>query len=73
MDGQIITTQTFCHLATVVKPLCLFATHFHEMAQLASELDPLVANVHMGAAVVNDRLTMLYQVKSGSFDKSVTK
>lgn len=51
-------------IATKLRAFCLFATHFHELTQLAEEQHE-VKNRHVDAVVANDKLVLLYQVKDG--------
>jgi len=57
------------HLATEIKCLCLFATHFHEMTAMEKEMSN-VKNLYVSALVEEDKLTMLYKVKEGVIDRS---
>ena len=57
------------YLATDINCLCLFATHFHEMADMEQEL-PNVKNLCVTALAEEGNLTMLYKVKEGVVDRS---
>ena len=56
-------------LATEIKCLTLFATHFHEMTAMEKEL-PNVKNLHVRALAEGEKLTMLYKVQEGVIDRS---
>jgi DNA mismatch repair protein MSH2 len=56
-------------LATETKCFTLFATHFHEITELANTATT-VKNSHMVAFADNDNFTLLYQVKPGVMEKS---
>ncbi|KAL5240610.1 hypothetical protein ACI65C_008020 [Semiaphis heraclei] len=56
-------------LAAETKAFTLFATHFHELTKL-HETIPTITNKHVSAVTTDDSLTLLYQVKPGSCDKS---
>lgn len=47
----------------------MFATHFHEITELADTVST-VKNSHMMALSDNNEFTLLYQVKPGVMDKS---
>lgn len=51
------------------KCFTLFATHFHEITDLANSVST-VKNCHMVAISDKDTFTLLYQVKPGVMDKS---
>ncbi|XP_063702995.1 DNA mismatch repair protein spellchecker 1 [Culicoides brevitarsis] len=57
------------HLAKHVKCITLFATHFHEITELAQSV-PTVKNFHMLAVTEDDSFTLLYQVAPGVVEKS---
>ena len=47
----------------------LFATHFHELTQLAARL-PAVRNFHVAVREWNDEIVFLYKVRPGGTDRS---
>jgi DNA mismatch repair protein MSH2 len=57
------------HLASKIKCFTLFATHFHEITELA-ETEKAAKNFHLAAITENDKLTLLFQVKPGPIDRS---
>lgn len=57
------------HLAKEIQCFTLFATHFHEITDLANTV-PTVKNYHMEAMSDNDTFTLLYKVAPGVMDKS---
>ncbi|XP_053691688.1 DNA mismatch repair protein spellchecker 1 [Sabethes cyaneus] len=57
------------YLAKEKKCFALFATHFHEIAEM-SETITTVKSCHMEAIADNDNFTLLYQVKPGVMQKS---
>ncbi|CAG9799133.1 unnamed protein product [Chironomus riparius] len=57
------------YLANTTKCFTLFATHFHEITNLADSL-PNVKNYHLASLVENDKLTLLFKVKPGPMIKS---
>ena len=50
-------------------PKTLFATHFHELTQLADRL-PGVRNMHVAVREWNDEIIFLHKVRAGSTDRS---
>lgn len=57
------------YLAKETKCFTLFATHFHEITEMAETLTT-VKSCHMNAIADNDNFTLLYQVKPGVMEKS---
>uniref|UniRef100_A0A1A9VQD0 DNA mismatch repair proteins mutS family domain-containing protein n=1 Tax=Glossina austeni TaxID=7395 RepID=A0A1A9VQD0_GLOAU len=57
------------HLAKETKCFTLFATHFHEITNLASTVTT-VKNCHMAAVADKENFTLLYQVRPGIMEKS---
>ncbi|XP_046629416.1 DNA mismatch repair protein Msh2 isoform X1 [Neodiprion virginianus] len=68
-EGCGIAWSIADHLATELKPYCLFATHFHEITRLAEDV-PTVKNLQVTAVVGDNKLTLLYRVKPGVCDQS---
>ncbi|XP_053958336.1 DNA mismatch repair protein spellchecker 1 [Anastrepha ludens] len=57
------------HLAKETKCFTLFATHFHEITNLAESVET-VKNCHMAAVADAENFTLLYQVRPGIMEKS---
>ena len=70
-DGFGLAWAISDHLATNVGCPTLFATHFHELTQMAhTGHHPMVVNRHVSALVVDGALTMLFRVEDGPSDQS---
>jgi len=70
-DGLSIAWAVVEHLHKEprVRAKTLFATHYHEMTELALTL-PRVHNCHIAAREWNDQIRFLYKVLEGSADRS---
>lgn len=70
-EGFGISWSVAHYLLNTIKCFCLFATHFHEMANLEDE-QPGVINSHVAAKVDSEKrkISFLYEVKKGYADKS---
>ncbi|CAI5437889.1 unnamed protein product [Caenorhabditis angaria] len=74
-DGYGIASAIAQDILNRIKCLCIFATHFHEMGELAQQ-DGAVA-LQMGVQIENNEIHMLYKVLDGvaqcSFGLQVAK
>ena len=68
-DGLSIAWATLEHLHGVNKCRALFATHYHELTQLASRL-PHLANATMKVREWDDQIIFLHEVVAGVADRS---
>jgi DNA mismatch repair protein MutS len=79
-DGISVAWSTLEWISHKIRARTLFATHYHELTQLASEL-PLVANAHMavegtravavdGSKKIGVGLRFLYKLKDGPAQES---
>ena len=70
-DGLSIAWAVAEHLATHprARPKTLFATHYHELTDLANAL-PGVANYHVAAREWRDGIVFLHKVEPGRSDRS---
>jgi DNA mismatch repair protein MutS len=68
-DGLSLAWAIVEHLHEKVRALTLFATHYHELTELA-ELLPRVVNRTMAVKEWEDRIVFLRRVLPGSADKS---
>ncbi|CAH1102281.1 unnamed protein product, partial [Psylliodes chrysocephalus] len=68
-DGCGIAWAIAEHLVKEIKCFSLFATHFHEINELA-EMYGNVGNLHVSAVVSENVITPLYSVREGECDKS---
>jgi len=68
-DGFGLAWAITEHLATTVRCLTLFATHFAELTVLAQRV-PSVHNLHVEATFEDNQMVLLYQVRPGPCDKS---
>lgn len=68
-DGLSIAWAVVEHLSGETKSRTLFATHYHELTELA-ELLPGIKNVHVSARETSTGIVFLKRVETGSADKS---
>lgn len=68
-DGLSIAWAVAEHLATEIGARTVFATHYHELNELASIL-PNVANYQVMVKEMPDQIIFLHQVRPGGADKS---
>src|SRR5699024_11107404 len=68
-DGLSLAWAAAHYLATEIKAYTLFATHYFELTQLASEL-PGVANAHLSATEHEQRIVFLHKVQEGPASRS---
>lgn len=68
-DGFGLAWAIAEHIAADIGCYCLFATHFHEMTAMESEL-PNAKNLFVSALAEGEKLTMLYKINEGVIDRS---
>ncbi|MGD0907506.1 MAG: DNA mismatch repair protein MutS [Candidatus Acidiferrales bacterium] len=68
-DGLSIAWAVVEHLSSNTKSRTLFATHYHELTELA-DLLPGIKNVHVSARETSTGIVFLKRVETGSADKS---
>jgi DNA mismatch repair protein MutS len=68
-DGMAIAWSVAEYLATALKARAIFATHYHELNELASLL-PNVANFQVTVKELEDEIIFLHQVRPGGADRS---
>lgn len=68
-DGMAIAQAMIEYIASSIKCITLFSTHYHELTFL-EEKKLGIKNVHASASIENDDLVFLYQIKPGRSNKS---
>jgi DNA mismatch repair protein MutS len=68
-DGVSIAWAVSEHLHNVTRCKTIFATHYHELTQLADELDA-VRNFNVAVREVNDDVLFLHRLQPGGADRS---
>ncbi len=68
-DGLSIAWAVVEHLQAHTRPRTLFATHYHELTELA-DLLPGVQNVHVSVKEAGSEIVFLHRVEPGSANKS---
>lgn len=69
IDGLSIAWAIVEHLALKLKAKTLFATHYHELSELESELSGL-KNYHILIKDTDGKITFLYKIARGGANKS---
>ncbi len=68
-DGLALAWAVVEHIHDRIKAKTLFATHYHELTELAEQLDG-VANLHVSVKEAGDQIIFLRKVEPGAADKS---
>ncbi len=68
-DGISLAWAIMEHIQKKIKARTVFATHYHEMAELA-EIFPNVHNYNVAVQERGEEITFLYKIMPGSADKS---
>jgi DNA mismatch repair protein MutS len=68
-DGLALAYAIARHLAETTRCYCLFATHYFELTHLNAEL-PNLANVHLDAVEMKDKIVFLHKLESGPANQS---
>ena len=68
-DGMAIAWSVAEYIANKIKARGIFATHYHELNELASLL-PNVANFQVTVKELEDEIIFLHQVQAGGADRS---
>ena len=68
-DGLSLAYAIAHHLAETTRCYCLFATHYFELTRLNAEL-PNLANVHLDAVEMKDKIVFLHKLESGPANQS---
>ena len=69
LDGLSLAFAVAEYLATAIRALCLFATHYFELTELPNKLDN-AKNVHLEAVEHGDEIVFLHSVKEGPTNQS---
>jgi len=68
-DGLSLARACAIQLATVNRAFTLFATHYFELTELASQFEG-IANVHLDAVEYGEQLVFMHAVKEGPANRS---
>jgi DNA mismatch repair protein MutS len=68
-DGLSIAWAVAEHVASTTAAFALFATHYHELVDLAADL-PSVGNLHVSAREWKDGVVFLRKIEPGGSDRS---
>lgn len=67
-DGMAIAQAMIEYIATELKCITLFSTHYHELTMLDEKFG--IQNVHASASVEGDHIVFLYKIKNGKSHRS---
>ncbi len=68
-DGLALAWAVIEHIHQRIRAKTLFATHYHELTELAEQLDG-VRNLHVSVKEAGDQIIFLRKVEPGSADRS---
>jgi DNA mismatch repair protein MutS len=68
-DGLALAWAVIEHIHEKIKARTLFATHYHELTELAEQLDG-VRNLHVSVKEAGDQIIFLRKVEPGAADRS---
>jgi DNA mismatch repair protein MutS len=68
-DGLALAWAVVEHIHDHIKAKTLFATHYHELTELADQLDG-VRNLHVSVKEAGDQIIFLRKVEPGAADRS---
>ncbi|MGB8467743.1 MAG: DNA mismatch repair protein MutS [Candidatus Babeliales bacterium] len=68
-DGIAIAQAIIEYLSAVVRPFCLFATHYHELTELTQKF-PVIVNYHAASKRTQSGIVLLYKIMPGIADGS---
>lgn len=67
-DGMAIAQAMIEYIATKIKCITLFSTHYHELTMMDEKFH--IQNVHASASVEGDHIVFLYKIKEGRSERS---
>ncbi|MFK7890810.1 MAG: DNA mismatch repair protein MutS [Granulosicoccus sp.] len=68
-DGLSLAWACAEHLAENNRAMCLFATHYFELTEMANQ-HPTVENVHLDAVEHDGRIIFMHRIKTGATNRS---
>jgi len=68
-DGLSLAWACAAHLATNIKPLTMFATHYFELTMLPNYINGII-NIHLDAMEYEDNIVFLHAVNDGPANQS---
>ncbi len=68
-DGLALAWAVVEHIQSKIRAKTLFATHYHELTELAAQLDG-VRNLHVSVKEAGDQILFLRRVEPGAADRS---